>query len=80
MALLSSELHRQKNWYFIKKLSVILHEMLNLAFQNFRPIFLKSVLFYSNTSSVHMVMFGLIFGLLTFGDDGVRVLAGPLIR
>ena len=55
--------------------------MLNLGFRNFRPIFLKSVLFLIATLFLYYgYVFEFIFALLTFGDKGVRVLAGANLR
>ena len=57
--------------------------MLNLEFQTFKlhTHFLKSILFYlKNFFYTYGYLFELRFALLTFGDKGVRVLAGPFLR
>ena len=58
--------------------------MLNLGYQlnfNLRTISFKEYTFFSrNTISVLLGLFDLIFALLTFTDNGVRLLAGLFLR
>ena len=55
--------------------------MLNLQFQNFRPIFLNVILFYlQHVFCSYDYLFEIVFTLLTFRDKWVRVLAGPFLR
>ena len=63
-------------WHFIKKVDAILHKMLNLEFQNFRHIFVKSALFFLYL----WLSVWVDITLLTFGGIGVRVLAKPILR
>ena len=57
-------------------------KMLNLGFQNLRPIFYKEYTFFSrnNFSDTYGYLFELILALLIFGNKGVRVLGGPFLR
>ena len=52
--------------------------MLNLGFQNFKPIFVKKIFLVVNCFCTYGSLFELIFALVKVEDKGVRVLAGPL--
>ena len=54
--------------------------MLNLGFQNFRPTFLTALFLVATLFCTYDYLFELIFVLLTFGDNEVRVLAEPFVR
>ena len=65
--------------HFTKEINAILHKMLNLWFRNFRPIFLRKVLFWLlHFFCIYGYLFELIFAFLAFGDKAV-VLAGAFL-
>ena len=69
-----------RDCHFAWKIKAILKKILNLGFWNFRSTFLKSVISSCNTFSVFKVIcLCWYLHLLTFGDKGVRVLAGPFL-
>ena len=57
-----------------------MHKILNLGFQNFRPIFLRVLVLVATLFCTYDYLFDSIFALLTFGDKGVRVLAEPFLK
>ena len=66
--------------FFNKWINAILHKMLNLGFQYFPPLFLRSALLLVATLSLYLCyLFELIFALLKLGDKGIRVLTGPFL-
>ena len=71
----------KKDWHFIKKKKCYFSSNVKFRVSKLQTHFLKGCNFFScNTFSVLMLMFELIFGSLTFGHEGVKLLLGPFVR